>query len=51
MRKIILTTLDGTLTESLLAERVGQKFAGSTRDFAEGLAAFRDKRPPNYTGS
>jgi 2-(1,2-epoxy-1,2-dihydrophenyl)acetyl-CoA isomerase len=51
MRKIILTTLDGTLTESLQAERVGQKIAGNTHDFTEGLAAFRDKRPPNYTGS
>lgn len=34
----------------LHAERVAQKHAGRTKDFSEGVKAFLQKRPANFTG-
>jgi len=51
IKKVILTTLDEGLTQSLSAERVAQREAGATHDFSEALTAFREKRPTQFTGS
>ncbi|MCS6987403.1 MAG: enoyl-CoA hydratase-related protein [Sphingomonadaceae bacterium] len=42
--------LDATLTEALMIERRNQLLAGRTADFAEGVAAFLQKRPANFQG-
>jgi 2-(1,2-epoxy-1,2-dihydrophenyl)acetyl-CoA isomerase len=40
-----------TLPEQLAVEAVLQAELGDTQDFAEGVLAFRSKRPPKFTGS
>ncbi|HMH89385.1 MAG TPA: enoyl-CoA hydratase-related protein [Steroidobacteraceae bacterium] len=39
-----------TLSEQLALEAAAQAELGDTQDFAEGVQAFRLKRPPNFTG-
>jgi 2-(1,2-epoxy-1,2-dihydrophenyl)acetyl-CoA isomerase len=40
-----------SLADALEAEALGQGRAFGTADFAEGRAAFTDKRPPEFSGS
>lgn len=50
IRHGIRFALDHSLTEALAAEGRHQREAGWTKDFAEGVAAFREKRPPAFAG-
>jgi len=43
-------SFEGDLASALEAEAKGQAACGYTRDHAEGLAAFFEKRAPNFTG-
>ncbi|MFY9764650.1 MAG: enoyl-CoA hydratase/isomerase family protein, partial [Mycobacterium sp.] len=39
-----------TLTQSMTQELFGLELSCRTRDFKEGLAAFRERRPPQFDG-
>jgi 2-(1,2-epoxy-1,2-dihydrophenyl)acetyl-CoA isomerase len=51
MRKNILTALENSYAEALLAEAEGQKIAGGTKDAQEGGKAFLEKRKPEFKGA
>ena len=50
MRKNILTALENSYAEQLLAEAEGQRIAGSTTDAKEGALAFVEKRKAAFQG-
>lgn len=50
MRKNILTALENSYAEQLLAEAEGQRIAGSTADAKEGARAFVEKRKAGFKG-
>lgn len=50
IREGLRYALDHSLTETLRLERCNQRRAGQTADFAEGVAAFRQKRRADFTG-
>ena len=50
MRRNILTALENSYAEQLLAEAEGQRIAGSSADAAEGIASFLQKRKAEFKG-
>lgn len=50
IRAQVKAALAGTLTETLALEAMHQRTAGRSADFAEGVAAFVQKRPPEFRG-
>lgn len=50
IRKVMWSSLDAQWAEQLEAERTTQALAGRSADFTEGVAAFREKRPAQFTG-
>jgi 2-(1,2-epoxy-1,2-dihydrophenyl)acetyl-CoA isomerase len=50
IRRIGWDSLDNSWHEQLRAERLLQREAGRTEDFAEGVAAFLQKRPAKFKG-
>lgn len=50
IKRVAWAALDATLDQALAHERAGQRDAGRTADFIEGVAAFRAKRPPVFRG-
>ncbi len=51
IRKLAWSSFDNSLEQQLLAEREAQRQAGHSADFAEGVAAFLQKRPPRFSGA
>jgi 2-(1,2-epoxy-1,2-dihydrophenyl)acetyl-CoA isomerase len=51
IRQMTWASLDASFTEQLQREREAQKSAGGTADFVEGVMAFLQKRPANFTGA
>jgi 2-(1,2-epoxy-1,2-dihydrophenyl)acetyl-CoA isomerase len=49
-RQILWASLDADWAEQLHRERLAQKTAGKTADFAEGVGAFLAKRPAVFSG-
>jgi 2-(1,2-epoxy-1,2-dihydrophenyl)acetyl-CoA isomerase len=50
IKRSLYASFEGDLASALEAEAEGQEFCGYTRDHAEGLAAFFEKRAPDFTG-
>ena len=51
IRRLAWSALDERLEVQLALERKAQRTAGRNPDFDEGVAGFRDKRPPVFAGT
>jgi 2-(1,2-epoxy-1,2-dihydrophenyl)acetyl-CoA isomerase len=51
IRKQVAAALNLTQAETLALEASNQSEAGKSADFREGVAAFREKRPPTFKGN
>ena len=49
-RQLFVDNADGNLMTALAREEEAQGRAGNSQDFKEGMAAFEQKRPPQFTG-
>ncbi len=50
IRELIWDSADRNFDSQIHAERIAQRTAGQTADFAEGVKAFLQKRPAKFTG-
>ena len=50
IKKSAWSALDTPFEDQLEVERIAQRESGRTDDFLEGVAAFKDKRPPQFNG-
>lgn len=51
IRKLMWESLDNNWTQQLHEERMGQRIAGKTEDFIEGVTAFLEKRKAAFKGA
>ena len=51
MKQMINDSTNQTLDQVLEAEALGQEIAGFSKDYEEGVNAFKEKRKPNFVGS
>ena len=49
-KQVLSRSLTNTLEDQLKTEDAYQRYASETKDFAEGVNAFLEKRKPNFTG-
>lgn len=49
-RQLVWSAVEDSWDEQLHAERIAQRTAGRTEDTKEGVRAFLEKRPANFTG-
>jgi 2-(1,2-epoxy-1,2-dihydrophenyl)acetyl-CoA isomerase len=49
-KRLLNTSFETTLDRSLELEGVYQSLAATSRDLVEGMAAFKDRRDPGFTG-
>ena len=50
-KQILLKAFESSLDDLMLFEDLGQSLAMSSAEFQEGLAALREKRPPDFVAA